>query len=48
MRMKLFPKSVAILCVLSLLLSLTAPLNGVVLAASARPDKSSIGVVVAT
>ena len=48
MRMKLFPKSVAILCVLSLLLSLTAPLNGVVLAASARPDKSSIGVVVST
>ena len=46
--MKLFPKSVAILCVLSLLLSLTAPLNGVVLAASARPDKSSIGVVVST
>ena len=48
MRMKLFPKSVAILCVLSLLLSLTAPLNGVVLAASARPDKSRIGVVVST
>ena len=48
MRMKLSPKSVAILCVLSLLFSLTAPLNGVVLAASARPDKSSIGVVVST
>lgn len=48
MRMKLFPKSVAILCVLSLLLSLSAPLNGVVQAASARPDKSSIGVVVST
>jgi gamma-glutamyltranspeptidase/glutathione hydrolase len=46
--MKLFPKSVAILCVLSLLLSLAAPMNGVVLAASARPDKSSVGVVVST
>jgi len=46
--MRFFPKSIAVVCVLSLLITLVAPLNGIVQAASARPDKSSVGMVMST
>ncbi|GMB02161.1 gamma-glutamyltransferase [Pelosinus sp. IPA-1] len=46
--MRFVSKSVAVICVLSLLITLMTPLNGIVQAASARPDKSSVGMVMST
>jgi gamma-glutamyltranspeptidase/glutathione hydrolase len=46
--MRFVSKSVAVICVLSLLITLITPLNGIVQAASARPDKSSVGMVMST
>lgn len=46
--MRFISKSVAIICVVSLLVTLVVPLNSMVEAASARPDKSSIGMVMTT
>jgi len=46
--MRFVSKSVSIICVLSLLITLVTPFNSIIQAASARPDKSSAGMVMTT
>lgn len=46
--MKFRPKNIALICILSMLLSLVTPFATNVQAASARPEKSSVGMVMST